>query len=83
MEQIETAKQFLELGKFLAGVEFRPFTEGDWQAYAGCETATPMIGTGTWRGKEVVAVLDGSSIQLDAEDGNSEMYIFIITHVSG
>lgn len=29
--------------KILAECEFRPFTKGDWQCFAGCESNYPLI----------------------------------------
>lgn len=47
--------------KMIAATEFRPFTESDFQAWAGVETENPMYGeNGDW-----AIVLDGDVVQFE------------------
>jgi len=52
--------------------QFRPFTQEDWQAFNGCETATPKI----FEGEALIVVLDGSAVfVLDIEEGEHEGFV--------
>lgn len=43
---------------------FRPFTAQDWQAFSGCESASPLIA----EGDEIVVVIDGATVYVCNED---------------
>jgi|LakMenEpi03Aug12_release.lakeMendotaPanAssembly.Ray.scaffolds.fasta_scaffold1400243_2 hypothetical protein len=49
-----------ELLTVMAKTEFKPFDKADWDAFAGCETAEPMIG---YYG-EFTIVIDGDMINI-------------------
>lgn len=49
-----------ELLPLMAKTTFRPFGEADWWAFAGCETAEPMIG----ETDQFIIVIDGDMINI-------------------
>lgn len=49
-----------ELLALIAKSTFRPFTKGDWYAFAGCESANPVI----CESEEYVIVIDGDSVNM-------------------
>jgi hypothetical protein len=57
----------LQLIEVLKRVELRDFTQGDWQAFAGCESRNPKIG----ELDNLIVIVDGNDIQVaQAEDDN-------------
>lgn len=56
----------------LAATTMRPFTENDWDCFAGCETANPTIG----EFGDYLLVRDGDVLNLLAEgdEGGGELY---------
>ena len=49
-----------ELLAIIGQTEFKPFNEGDWFAFAGCESENPLIGYYN----DFVIVLDGHLINI-------------------
>jgi hypothetical protein len=47
-------------------VELRHFSQGDWLAFLGCETASPLIG----RCGEVTIVIDGPYVEMFDDGGD-------------
>lgn len=42
-------------------VTFKPFDEGDWAAYCGCESETPRV----FYGDTIVVVIDGNAVNVE------------------
>jgi hypothetical protein len=61
--QVLDAKEALRM---LATTEMKPFTHGDWQAFAGCESKDPMIGNNG----DFVIILDGDLLCVVHSDDN-------------
>lgn len=54
-----------EILALIAKTQFAPFTDSDWEAFSGCESATPFIG---YNG-DFTIVIDGETINtIHAED---------------
>ena len=54
-----------ELFTVMAQTKFEPFTQADWDAFAGCETKNPLIGSYG----DFAIVIDGDMINIvHAED---------------
>ena len=49
-----------ELMVLIAKSEFRPFTQGDWYAFAGCESKNPFI----CETDEYCIVIDGNNVNM-------------------
>jgi len=63
-----------ELFSIIAKTQFKPFTEGDWYTFAGCESENPLIG---YDG-EFAIVIDGETVNIvhgDDEYGG-QLYTF-------
>jgi hypothetical protein len=60
----------------VAKTQFRPFDEGDWMSFSGCESETPFIG----EVDDIAVVLDGDVIFFqffgEAADGEPEWATF-------
>jgi len=53
----------------LSQTNMRNFTKGDWEAFAGCDSETPMIGETNINGEDVVVIADGSRLGFYNEFG--------------
>lgn len=49
-----------ELMVLIAKSQFRPFTEGDWYAFAGCESENPLIS----EADHYCIVIDGNTVNV-------------------
>lgn len=61
-----------ELLPIMAQTKFDSFTEGDWYAFAGCETKNPLIGYYN----EFTIVIDGNKINMvhSEDEYGGELY---------
>jgi len=46
----------------LSQTKMRNFDQGDWMAWSGCNSETPMIGEMKFDGEEITVILDGDTI---------------------
>lgn len=56
--------------KILAECEFKPFTQGDWYAFAGCESKFPLICDDR---DDYVIIMDGGSFSFYPTESNEDM----------
>jgi hypothetical protein len=54
-------KSSVEALKLIAKTQFRPFDDADWQSWAGCESAEPMIA----QIGEITVVIDGETVHFN------------------
>jgi hypothetical protein len=66
--------------KLIATAQFRPFTDADWQGFAGCETADPQIA----EVGDMVVIIDGDEVtfNLFGEEGDIEWTNFKLNFLS-
>lgn len=62
-----TSNETLEVIQLLSKIQFRPFEQSDWYAYAGCESETPLIGNDDTH----VVIIDDNMIQIDTFDAEN------------
>ena len=57
----------------IATLNFRPFTQADWDGFSGCETASPLI----HYGEEFIVVIDGANVDfMSAGEGDDYVQFF-------
>jgi hypothetical protein len=61
----------------IARTEFSPFTETDWMAFSGCESANPLIG---YNGSYTI-ILDGDCVNILAEDDDCGGQLFNLKEI--
>ena len=55
--------------KLLVNAKFRPFDDMDWSAWAGCESAEPMIA----ETDEITVILDGETVTFNSYNEGTDM----------
>jgi len=60
---------------------FKPFSEEDWECYAGCESESPMIGEAvlftTYNIYDIVIIIDDKTVEMDLIDRYDDEKVFV------
>jgi hypothetical protein len=59
---------------WVARTEFVPFTDTDWQAWAGCESENPLIGYTP----DYIIIIDGETIFVQSNEEPSDFINFSV-----
>jgi|688.fasta_scaffold2305393_2 hypothetical protein len=62
----------------MAKTEFKPFTNADWDVFAGCETENPLIGFDG----EFCLVIDGNNVNIIHPDDEFGGQLFELTQTA-
>lgn len=60
--------------RMLASTQMRSFDNADWDAFAGCESEDPLIGSAEFGGKEYILIVDGRYLQVYNENAGVHMF---------
>lgn len=58
----------------LANTQMKPFTDGDWDCFAGCESDHPLIGTHVVDGSAYTIVVDGATLHVYADTDGEQRF---------
>lgn len=60
-----------EIKQLVSQCAFRPFTQGDWMGFSGCENEKPLICETKYNGEDMTVILDGPVVFIQDMDANS------------
>jgi len=78
MMEKEKEMTLVEALGLIAASEFKPFTDADWYAFSGCETADPKIAYDEDLGLTII--IDGNTIDFIDDEGESVNILKLITN---
>lgn len=58
----------------LANTQMKPFTDADWDCFAGCESDHPLIGTHVVDGNAYTIVVDGATLHVYADTDGEQRF---------